>query len=121
MASFPLDMTYRDILLEKIEKVTSGAWTVPEFREDYYWYMLNDVPEDAFSGIEEEQFFALVREQLEWTTANMTPEAKRDGYMSHEEYIDWVRQNTEEFLNDQESWYQNYLRSFGGRDRRGEL
>ncbi len=104
-------MDYKTILLEKINNLTNGTWSVLEFEKEYYQYFLDQVPGNAMNTIETE-FFSLVQEKLDWTAENPDEQDKKYGYYDYLEYIAWLKKNTQEFLEDENAWYQNYLSTF---------
>lgn len=101
-------MQYRKTLLEKINNLIDGTWHVPEFEREYYRYYLDEVPNNALNE-REDLFFGWVQEKLDWTSENPSEEEKKFGWFNHIEYIDWVKQNTTEFIKNEEEWYINYL------------
>lgn len=104
-------MDYKKVLLEKINNLINGIWTLPKFEEEYYQYFLNEVPDDSLTTTEME-FFGLVQEKLDWTAPTPSLEEKQDGYIDHQGYTEWLKNNTQDFINNEEVWYANYLNSF---------
>jgi len=104
-------MNYKKILLEKINNLINGTWSLPEFEKEYYQYFLEQVPDDGLSMIESE-FFALVQENLDWTAENPDDQDKKYGYYNYQEYISWLKKNTQDFLKDESVWYKNYTSTF---------
>ena len=81
---------YQRILAEMIDRLTSGEWSVEDFRRAYYDYWLEEVPTDLLSP-EEETFFSALQERLDWTTEQPTEEERRHGWINEQEYTDWVK------------------------------
>jgi hypothetical protein len=77
-------------LIDMIDRLLVGAWTVEEFRREYYDFWLDGVPRGVLSD-DEEEFFSDVQERLDWTTLSPTESAKQYGWLTHEEYVDWVK------------------------------
>lgn len=89
-------MDYKKILLEKIKNLLNGVLSVEDFRKDYYFFEL-DVPNDAMTE-QDTMFFADVREMLDWTDKNPDQKSRSYGWIDNSEYIEYVRQITEDFL-----------------------
>jgi len=105
-------MNYKDELLNRINKLLSGEWNVPEFQENYYMYFLESVPFDSLSDSEQD-FFSFLQEQLDWTDPNPDEESRRDGWRDEREYIELVRRNLTDFLADENKWHEAYKGSWG--------
>lgn len=104
-------MNYKDIFIEKINNLISNKWTVPEFEKEYYNYYLEQIPEGSLT-LPQSTFFGLVQEKLDWTSKNPSDEEKKDGWFDYSEYIEWLKINAKDFLNDENNWYINYISSF---------
>lgn len=104
-------MNYKDVLIEKINNLLSGKWTVPEFEKEYYLYYLEEVPGDALS-LYQDTFYGLVQEKLDWTSENPTQQDKNDGWFDYNEYIDWLKINTQRFKESEDKWYDDYIKDF---------
>jgi hypothetical protein len=89
---------YRLELTEMIDRLLAGTWTVEEFERAYYTFFLDEVPSEALSE-DERDFFAEIQEMLEWTGPSLTSEEKQYGWMTYEEYVDWVRLHRIRFLS----------------------
>jgi hypothetical protein len=100
---------YKEELIGKIENLISGKWTVSEFRNEYYDYYLN-VPNSVLNMIQN-TFFGLIQENLDWTGENPLPDEKQHGWMSHIEYVSWVKENSKLFFESEQNWYKHYLSS----------
>lgn len=90
-------MNYKDILLDKINRLLSDEWTVPQFYDNYYLFELNEVPDNALND-DEMIFFGEVREELDWTTENLDEESRSYGWMDYKRYVQYVRKITQEFV-----------------------
>lgn len=101
-------MSYREILLKKIEKLLNGRWTVPEFREEYYEEYLNHSSADYLNEVDT-TFFGLIQEKLDWTLEKPSAEDVEDGYISYSQYTDWLRKNHDLFLSGPQEWYNKHL------------
>jgi len=100
-------MNYREILLSKINKLINKELTVPEFEKEYYFYFLDDVPDDGLTE-DELMFFGDVQEKLDWTDKDPDEVSRSYNWMNHEEYIEYVSRITKDFLDigkyDPEKW-----------------
>ena len=61
-----------------IDRLLAGTWTVDE------------VPRGVLSD-DDEEFFSDVQEKLDWTAPSPTEDEREHGWLTHEEYVDWVR------------------------------
>jgi len=84
-------MDYREALLRSIDRLIAGGLTVPKFRDEYYDFYLETVPDDALSDRDSE-FFGLVQEMLDWTTSDPPKVDKEAGWMDYEEYLNWLEE-----------------------------
>lgn len=91
-------MDYKEALLGKIKRLISGEWTVPRFRESYYWFYLDDVPKEKLTK-EDDFFFGEVQEKLDWVNKDPDDESKKAGWMDYLEYIQWLKERFEQFLS----------------------
>jgi hypothetical protein len=82
-------MDYRKELLALVDQLLAGELTVPQFRAFYYDFYLEEVPDEALT-VQDSEFFGLVQEMLDWTTLAPPEEDRAVGWMSHEEFRDWV-------------------------------
>jgi len=73
-----------------IDRLLSGSWSVEDFRRAYYFFWLEQVPADVLSD-EAEQFFWAIQEKLDWTTREPTSEERQYGWLTEDEYVDWVK------------------------------
>jgi hypothetical protein len=104
-------MNYREELLNKINKLINKDWDVPTFEKEYYQFYLEKVPQDSLTT-SEVNFFGLVQEKLDWTSKNPSEEEKGYGWADHETYIKWLKNNTREFLHNEEEWNRNDKNNF---------
>ena len=81
---------YKQELTDMIEPLLAGAWTVDEFSHAHYDFWLDEVPRGVLSD-DDEEFFSDVQEKLDWTAPSPTEDEKEHGWLTHEEYVDWVR------------------------------
>jgi hypothetical protein len=81
---------YKEILVEMVNNLLSGKWSVEEFRNSYYDYFLEEVPED-FLCDKDYEFFARVQEKLDWTSEKPDEESRRYGWLTHAEYVEWLK------------------------------
>jgi hypothetical protein len=95
-------MKHKHLLLEMINRLLSGEWTVPEFRDNYYNFFLEKIPDDALSE-DDWEFFGAIQEKLDWTDPIPDPESQKDGWLNYGQYVDWVR-----------STYLDYSQKSGG-------
>lgn len=85
-------MDYIKALMERIERLLRGEWSVPKFRAEYYDFYLEQVPDESLTD-KDAEFFGYVQEKLDWTHENPPPQDRSDGWMNHDEYIEWVREH----------------------------
>lgn len=90
-------MDHKKNLMNQIEHLLSGGWTVDEFRDKYYDYYLEGVPDDALSD-SDSQFFGYIQEMLDWTALDPPPEDKQYGWMNHIEFISLVARQRDRYL-----------------------
>ena len=83
-------MNYKKELIKKINKLLNNEVTVPEFEDQYYFYFLNEVPDDALNDIDFE-FFADIQEKLDWVSENPNEEERKYGWINHSEFIEWLK------------------------------
>ena len=89
-------MNFKENLMEKIENLLNGNWSVNQFDEEYYYYYLNHVSEEKLSE-KELEFFGSIQEQLEWTTQNPDKQSREYGWMDYHDFIHWVRKQQKLF------------------------
>jgi hypothetical protein len=89
---------YKDFLLGLINELLSGALSVSEFRDRYYYYYLENIPDDGISD-SDRVFFGLVQENLDWTAADPDPIARKYGWMNHTEFIEWLGKQLRNYQN----------------------
>jgi len=104
-------MNYKEILSEKINNLLSNKWTVPEFEKEYYTYFLEQIPENTLT-LQQSTFYGLVQEKLDWTAENPSDQEKKDGWLNHSEYTEWLKENNKHFQENDNLWYENFVRSF---------
>jgi hypothetical protein len=85
------------VLLEKIDALLGGEIEVEEFEAAYYDFYLESVPEDALTDRQHE-FFGMVQEKLDWTAPSPGREDRRYGWIDHEEYVVWLREQKRRYL-----------------------
>ena len=73
-----------------IDRLLAGIWSVEEFQRAYYDFWVEEVPRGILSD-DEEEFFSAVQEKLDWTAPSPTKEEQQYGWITDEEYVDWVR------------------------------
>lgn len=83
-------MDWQDQLINRIDKLLDGTYSVDEFREHYYFFFLDDVPDEALND-EELEFFSDIQEKLDWTDKNPDDESRSFGWINNEEYIQWLK------------------------------
>ena len=82
-----------------IEAVLAKSISVREFNELYYPFAL-----DIISNLideTEEGFFEMVRQKLEWTSESPDEESRRYGWISDEEFIEWLNKEKVSYKNSQ--------------------
>jgi hypothetical protein len=90
-------MDYRKALMDLVLQLLSGALTVPQFREAYYDFYLEEVPDDALSD-RDYGFFGELQEKLDWVSPNPSDDERVYGWISHEDYEAWAKTRLEEYL-----------------------
>jgi hypothetical protein len=94
-------MDYKGQLLAMIDRLVSGEWSVPEFEKQYYFFYLDQVPDDALPDDRDFAFFAMVQEKLDWTDGAPDAQSRRDGWLNHEEYRCWVTEELHRYRTGQ--------------------
>jgi len=90
-------MDYRKILLDKVNKLISKEWAVPQFEKEYYSYYLNEVPEKALNN-DELMFFGEIQEKLDWTAEKLSNLERYYGWLDFDQYLEYVKRITDDFL-----------------------
>ncbi len=80
---------WQDQLTNKINKLLIGEYSVEEFREAYYWFFVDEVPEDVLSG-DECDYFGGIQEKLDWVTENPESDERKYGWINNDEFVKWV-------------------------------
>ena len=91
-------MDYQYTLLKMVAHLLDGTWTVSEFRDNYYDFYLEEVPDEAISEFDAD-FFGLIQEKLDWTDENPDPESRKYGWMDEAEFVKWVREHYDDYIN----------------------
>lgn len=91
------EVDYRAVLLDMIRKLLTGSWSVPEFRANYYDFVIDGVPDYELSDIEE-TFFSGVQEKLDWVDSRPDAESRKHGWINHDEFIEWLKNELESFV-----------------------
>jgi hypothetical protein len=89
--TLPGFMNHKQHLIEMIQTLISGEWTVPQFRDHYYDFYLEKVPDGVLSEADWD-FFGEVQEKLDWTTWEPDPEEQKYGWLNYDQYVAWVRE-----------------------------
>ena len=97
-------MDYIAVLLERIDWLLNRELSVSEFREQYYDFYLEQVPDESLSD-GDAQFFGAVQEKLDWTDENPDTESRSYGWMNYNEYIKWVRDYRQSYLSGQSIFF----------------
>ncbi len=84
-------MDYKNTLLKMVIYLLDGTWTVSEFRDNYYDYYLEEVPDEVLSELDAD-FFGLIQEKLDWTDENPDLESRKYGWMDEPEFVRWARE-----------------------------
>lgn len=92
------DRNYKKELMDMIDRLLAGDWTVEQFDRAYYDFELEEVPRESLSE-DEDDFFSTVREKLDWTTPSPTEYEREHGWLTHEEFVDWVRLEQIRFMS----------------------
>ena len=80
------------------------------------------IPQEVLTEVEKE-FFDAIRERLDYTAwrSSLDEDEAKYGYMDARQYIEWVREMTKDFLEDQSKWHAKHSRSeYFFRDKDGD-
>lgn len=88
---------YEASLLAMIDAVLTRTWSVTEFESSYYDFYLDEVPDQALTEYEHE-FFGRVQEQLDLVAEHPDPVSRRDGWMDHPEFLEWLETKRKQYL-----------------------
>ena len=91
-------MNYKKMLIDMINKLLSGEWSVPKFRSKYYDFYLEEVPDEALSD-KDASFFGSIQEKLDWTDESPDNESQQFGWLNHKEFIQWVQYQHEQLCD----------------------
>ncbi len=80
---------YSKVLHDMITHLIEGNWSVEEFRDKYYGYYLEEVPESALTDAEV-GLFGAIQEKLDWTDPSPDKESRKYGWMDNREFVKWV-------------------------------
>lgn len=87
-------MDYKKELSQKIQNLLEKKWDVSKFKDEYYFYYINNVPDDALTP-DEDLVFGDIQTKLDYIT-NKPGKDSQHGYITPEEYINWVKNKIEE-------------------------
>ena len=68
-----------------VQRLVRGEWDVPTFERAFYMFYVDEVPQAAL-GERDHEFFSLLQERLDWTTADPRPADRAYGWQNHAEY-----------------------------------
>lgn len=80
-----------------VDRLVSGDLSVPQFREAYYDFYVEEVPEDAMSDRDYE-FFGGLQEKLDWTSPFPSDDERVWGWIDYEEYVGWVKRERDKYI-----------------------
>lgn len=83
-------------LWELINLLTKKDYTVEVFRDKYYDFYLEDVPDDALTD-DESVLFGSIHEKLDWVDENPNEESRSFGWINNEEFIIWVNKQVTDY------------------------
>lgn len=83
-------MNYKKELLNRINHLLEGKWDVPKFKNEYYFFYIREVPDDALS-VDEDLVFGDIQTKLDYAVEDPA-EDRQYGYITYQEYVDWVRE-----------------------------
>jgi hypothetical protein len=92
-------MSYRVSLTDLVLQLISGGLSVPQFRDRYYDFYLEEVPDDVMSDRDYE-FFGKLHEKLDWTGPCPSHEERSWGWIDYAEYIAWAKEELEKYKAD---------------------
>lgn len=82
---------YTKQMMAMVDNLLSGEWDVNEFRKNYYDYYLEDVPDGILTD-KESDFFGGIQEKLDWVDEPLNNESQNNGWLSHKQFLEWVKQ-----------------------------
>lgn len=92
-----MELDHSEFLLNAIDAFLRGELTFPEFRERYYDYYIDQLPEWALTD-RERDFFSEVQEKLDWVDRNPDYESRRAGWIDYEQFTTWLRVEREAWI-----------------------
>ncbi len=90
---------YTVSLMLMVENLLSGLWSVCEFRENYYYYYLDEVPDDMLSDAEVE-FFGGLQEKLDWVDESPDDESQNVGWLDNQQFLKWAIEHKTKITNE---------------------
>jgi hypothetical protein len=87
---------YPNVLLGMIDKFLREEWDFDTFNSNFYFYFVDDVPEDAMPDAQYE-FFSKVHEKLDWTSESPDCESRRYGSVDPDQFRGWLAAERERF------------------------
>ncbi len=76
-------------LRDRINKLLSREYSVEEFREAYYMFFIDEVPEDALLE-DTYDYFSDIQQKLDWVTEKPDEDERKYGWIDNEEFVKWV-------------------------------
>lgn len=92
-------MDHRLVLLSAIDAFLREDLALSEFREQYYNYYIDQLPEWALTD-RERAFFGAVQEKLDWVDLKPDLESRNAGWIDHDQFTTWLRVEREAFVEE---------------------
>lgn len=84
------------LLLERIDRYLTGRDAFDAFVDAYYYFFVDGVPENTLDE-SAYRYFAGIQEKLDFASAAPTTEERSDGWISADEFKDWLRVRRSEY------------------------
>ena len=75
-----------------IAKALDREWSVQDFRQGFYDYYLEDVPDEDMSRSERE-FFNAIQEKLDWVDENPDDESRGFCWIDNIQFLNWLSEH----------------------------
>lgn len=86
-----VDMTgYAAALFAMVDSFLDGRQTYENFQAQFYEYLNDEVPEDDLSD-DQEHFFGLIAEKIDFVDMAIDEESREVGWMTPVEFLLWLK------------------------------
>lgn len=89
-AGAAMDVNYEALFLGVIDDFLAGKLSFDEFETRYSDCYIEEMPENGLSD-EGHDFFGGIHEKFSWTGPDPAEEDRRYGWISREEFVEWLR------------------------------